>query len=76
VHDVEQPHVFNVQGGQYRLQTNQGPSGRNTSIAHNDNGYSWTEVKSGVSFEQPDGLSGGGNRAFWKEPGQNKWLLL
>jgi hypothetical protein len=65
-----------VHDGQYWLQTNQGPSGRNASIARSEGGCNWTEAKSGASFEQPDGLSGGGNHVFWNELGQNKWLSL
>jgi hypothetical protein len=76
VYDGDQPHVFKVPGGPYWLQTNQGPGGRTTSIATSTDGYNWTEVKSGVSFEYPGGRSGGGNRVFWKKPGENKWLSL
>ena len=77
VYDGQQPHVFKVPGGLYWLQTNQGIAGRNTSIARSHDGNTWVEVKSGVSFDQPAGISGGGNRVFWKEPGlPQKWLSL
>jgi hypothetical protein len=86
VYGGEQPHVFRVPGGQYWLHTNQGTSGKNTSIARSDDGVHWTEVKTGVSFEEPAGKSGGGNRVFWRQEhpshsgpgsgGEAKWLCL
>lgn len=70
-----QPHVFKVPGGQYWLHANQGPSGRNTTIATSTDGYNWTAATDGVSFEQPDGVSGGGNRVFWKAS-SGEWFCL